>query len=209
MERRQAKRNANMRTAERIIRNVRTRGSNVGLNTLRGYHTNLQGLDDVVRKILRQTTHFVLINTGGGYRIKQALPTNTSYHIESIIEGLIHLTAPRNNSGGAGPAPRNNSGGAGPAPRNKKNEIEREFNNLRRNRGPRRAVKLMASKYLNINLTNLIPNTISHLTQNEKAHKLKKLKFALHPNKTTNENKKIIRTILFSRLNNRFFNNTF
>ena len=198
-----------MRTAERIIRNVRTRGSNVGLNTLRGYHTNLQGLDDVVRKILRQTTHFVLINTGGGYRIKQALPTNTSYHIESIIEGLIHLTAPRNNSGGAGPAPRNNSGGAGPAPRNKKNEIEREFNNLRRNRGPRRAVKLMASKYLNINLTNLIPNTISHLTQNEKAHKLKKLKFALHPNKTTNENKKIIRTILFSRLNNRFFNNTF
>jgi hypothetical protein len=145
---------------------------------------------------------------------------NTSYDIEAIIAELIRLTAPRNNSGGAGPTPRNNSGGAGPTPRNNsggagptprsKNEIERKFNELKRTHGStRRAVKLMASNYLNINLTNLIPNTISHLTQTEKAHKLKRLKFALHPNKTTNENKKIIRTVLFSRLNNRFFNNTF
>jgi hypothetical protein len=209
MERRQAKRNANMRIAESIIRNIKTRGSNVGLNTLRKYQTNLQGLDDVVRRIFKQTTHLVLINTGRGYRIKQALAMNTSYDIEAIIAELIRLTAPRNNSGGAGPTPRNNSGGAGPTPRSK-NEIERKFNELKRTHGStRRAVKLMASNYLNINLTNLIPNTISHLTQTEKAHKLKRLKFALHPNKTTNENKKIIRTVLFSRLNNRFFNNTF
>ena len=198
-----------MRIAESIIRNIKTRGSNVGLNTLRKYQTNLQGLDDVVRRIFKQTTHLVLINTGRGYRIKQALAMNTSYDIEAIIAELIRLTAPRNNSGGAGPTPRNNSGGAGPTPRSK-NEIERKFNELKRTHGStRRAVKLMASNYLNINLTNLIPNTISHLTQTEKAHKLKRLKFALHPNKTTNENKKIIRTVLFSRLNNRFFNNTF